>query len=264
MIRTAILLAVSLAASAEIKVLSTVIEPKTGKRVTDIKEAEFAVTDGGTTIPVKSVATAIGLTDYLLLVDTSVIGHTVQPIASELIAQLQEKEQMAIIAYDSSASVIQDFTSNRDLLARAVTGLKFNDSPRVLDALYAALDGGFSGSAFRKVVIVLSSGIEGPSRTHEREIVRKARENQVSIYPLFIPGNARGLFELLARQTGGAAFNLRDLSKAANGTGVAPVVFESLRSPYTLTLEGNLSLSEKAKIVIRGREKLAASMLPLD
>ena len=56
----------------------------------------------------------------MLLLDTSLMGQMVQPVAESLIRQLQPKEQMAVVAYHSSADLIQDFTSSRQLLSRAV------------------------------------------------------------------------------------------------------------------------------------------------
>ncbi len=262
--RTALLLVLfSAGAFAQLKVLCTVAESKTGKAVRDLQTADFIVTDGNASIPVQSVETRSGLIDYILLLDTSLVGGAVQPMAAELIAQLQPKEQMSVITFASSASVAQDFTSNHELLQRAVSSVKPADSPHVLDAVYAALDGGFRGSGFRRVILLLTAGVEGPSRSSEREIARLARSNAVSVYPIYVAGNGRGIFEFLARQTGGAAFNLRDLSKVVNGS-AAPAIFETVRTPYTLSLSTNLVLGEKTKITIRGREKVLASMLPVE
>jgi hypothetical protein len=43
-----------------------------------------------------------------------------------------------------------------------------------------------------------------------------------------------------------------------------PRIFDVLRSYYTLTLAGNLSIGEKLKIEVKGPEKLFASALPLE
>jgi hypothetical protein len=159
--------------------------------------------------------------------------------------------------------LIQDFTASRDLLMRAVGGVKYGNAPRVVDALYAAMDGGFQGASFRRVILLLTTGFEGPSRMHEREVFRLARRNQVSIYPVYMGGGARSLFEALARQTGGASFNLRDMKRASDDA-PGPRIFEVLRAHYTLTLSGNLALSEKMKIDVKRPEKLFVSALTLE
>jgi Mg-chelatase subunit ChlD len=201
--------------------------------------------------------------DVILLLDTSLAGPMVQPLAENFIAQLQPKEQMAIVSFHSSADLIQDFTSSRELLRRAIAQVKYGNTPHVLDALYATIDGGFQSSTFRRVVLMLTAGLEGASRVKESEVIHLARRNNVSIFVAYAVGYERSMFELLARQTGGASFRLKDMQKASNQL-PGPRIFEVLRSHYTLTLAGNLSLGEKIKIEVKGPEKLFASALPLE
>jgi VWFA-related protein len=245
------------------RVLVTVVEQKSGKPVSDLKAGDFTVFDDRSPRRVEAAEFSGGLIDVVLLIDTSLLGPTVQPVAQNLIGQLREKEQMAVVAFDSTATLIQDFTSSRELLARAAAGVKFGNAPRVLDALYAVLDGGFQGSSFRRVILLLTAGFEGPSRIEEREVFRLARRNQASIFPVYMGGGARSLFESLARQTGGASFNLREMKRAsADAPGAR--IFEVLRAHYTLTLSGNLALSERMKIDVKRPEKVFVSALTLE
>ncbi len=84
---------------------------------------------------------------------------------------------MAVVAFDSSATLVQDFTASRELLSRAVAGVKFGNSPRVLDACTRPSTR-FQGASFRRVILLLTAGFEGPSRTSEREVFRMARRGQ--------------------------------------------------------------------------------------
>jgi VWFA-related protein len=254
---------VLLPCAAATKLLVTVIERKSGKPVTGLKAGDFTVLDDRSPRQVESAEYSSGLMDVMLLLDTSLVGGVVQPAAENLIAQLQPKEQMAIVSFHSAADLIQDFTASRELLLRAIASVKFGNSPRVLDALYAAINGGFEGTTFRRVVILLTAGLEGPSRVGVAEVVRLARRNGVSIYPVYAAGAERSLFESLARQTGGASFNLRDMKKSSNEP-PGPRIFEVMRSYYTLTLTGNLSLGDRVTIDAKRPEKLIVSGLPLD
>jgi hypothetical protein len=244
------------------KLLVTVVEEKTGRPVTGLAAADFTVLDGGTARPVEGAEFTTGPVDVLLALDTSVYGERVLPLAPNMIEQLQPKEQMAVVGFASSADLVQDFTSSRELLLRAVAGLKFGNQPRVCDAVYAAVDGGFQASSLRRVLLLVTAGAEGYSRTSEREVIRLARRNGVSIYPVYL-GGADRLFEDLARQTGGVAFNLRDLRKSLDGPPGA-LVFQAMRSHYTLNLRGNLSLGEKLKVEVKRQGKYQASALPLE
>src|SRR5260221_2959618 len=137
----------------------------------------------------------------MFLLDTSLVGEMVRPVADEFLAQLKPKEQMAIVAYHSSADLIQDFTSSKQLLSKAVNSVSYGNTPRLLDALYAAIDTGMKNATFRRVAVLLTTGYEGDSRMTERDVAQLARKSGVSIYPVFATGRERSLFEHLAPRT---------------------------------------------------------------
>ena len=248
---------------AATRLLVTVVEQRSGAPVTGLRSEDFTVSDSGQLRRVESVETASGLVDVMMLLDSSLLGAVVQPVAESLIGQLQPKEQMAIVAFHSAADLMQDFTSSQDLLRRAVASVKYGNAPRVLDALYAAIDGGFQASTYRRVLILLTAGVEGPSRMSEREIVKLARRNGVSIYPVFVLGQEKPMFERLARQTAGACFELRDKQRVLDSK-TAPRIFEAMRTPYIVSVEGNLALGERVRIDVKRPERLFVSGLPLD
>lgn len=245
------------------KVLVTVVEQKSGDPVTGLQAADFTLTDDKTPRRIESAEFTSEILDVMLLLDTSLVGEMVRPVAGDLIAQLQPKEQMAVVAFHSSADLIQEFTSSRQLLSQAVGRVKYGNTPRLLDALYAAISDGFSGSTFRRVIILLTTGMEGSSRVRERDVVSLARRNGVSIYPVYLGGYERSMFENLARQTGGASFNLREMQRASN-TPPGKRIFAVVRGHYTLSVTGNLGLGEKIKVQVNRPGKLFVSALPLE
>ena len=253
--------AVTLAAAT--RVVVTVVEPKSGQPVTGLKAEDFALFDDKKPLRVDDAEFSQATIDVMLLLDTSLMGQMVQPVAETLIGQLQPKEQMAVVAYHSSADLIQDFTSSRQMLSRAISKVKYGNSPHVLDALYASIDGGFQSSSFRRIILLVTAGAEGNSRVNEHEVIKLARRNGVSIFPVYMKGYEKSLFDLLARQTGGAFFNLRDIHKSGAGN-VGAKIFEVLRAHYTLTVSGDVSLGERVRVEIKRPEKLFASALPVE
>ena len=248
---------------AQLKLSVTVIEPKTGKIVSGLQPSDFTLTEDKTPRRILGAESVTETLDIMMLLDTGLLGEAVRPIAADLIGQILAKEQMAIVAFHSSADLVQDFTSSKDLLLRALGQVKYGNSPKVLDALYAAIDGGFQNSTFRRVVLLLTAGVEGYSAVSDKQVVRLARRNGVSIYPVYVMGYEKSLLDGLARQTGGASFNLREMRKNLDkNTGAR--VFEALRSHYVLTVAGNLPLSEKAKLEANRPGKLFVSTLPVE
>ncbi len=243
------------------KILVTVVEPKTGRAVTGLRAGDFTVLEDRTPRKVEFAEYTRDTLDIMMLLDTSLAGGVVQPLAESFIAQIQPKDQVAVVAFHASADLIQDFTSSKELIRRAIANVKYGNEPRVLDALYAAIDGGFRNSTFRRVILLLTAGLEGASRTSEREVIRLARRNQVSIYPVYVTGRERSLFEALAKQTGGASFQVR---AQKGGEEPGPRVFDVLRGHYVVTVSGNLALGDRMKVEVRRPEKLQVSALPLE
>lgn len=248
---------------AATKLLVTVVEQKSRKPVAGITAEQFTVFDDKTPRRVESAEAAGRQLDVVLLMDTSLMGGMVQPMADNLIAQLQPKDQMAVVSLHSSADLIQDFTSSHELLIRSISQVKYGNTPKLLDGLYATLDGGFQNTTFRRVVLLLTAGVEGNSRLNENEVIRLARRNGVSIFVVYVIGFEKYLFDLLAKQTGGASFNLKEMGKAVKGP-AGPTIFEALRSYYTLTVSGNQALGEKIKVEVKRPEKVWTSALPVE
>ena len=98
------------------KMLVTVFDEKTGESIRDLSTQNFLVVDDKTTLRVASADYVEGLVDAMVLVDTSWVGEVVRPLAAAFVEGLGEKEQMALVAYHSSADLIQDFTSSKQML----------------------------------------------------------------------------------------------------------------------------------------------------
>ncbi len=246
---------------AATKIVVTAVESRSGRPVKDLQAADFNVLDDKTPRRVESADFERSTLDIVLLLDTSLAGGMVQPVAENLVSQLEPKEQMSVVSFHSSADLIQDFTSSKELILRAIAKVKYGNTPRVLDALYATVEGGFQNTIFRRVILLLTAGMEGASRVGEREVIRLARRNGVSIFPVYVAGSERSLFENLARQTGGASFNLRDLKKSGEKE-PGPRIFEVMRNHYNVMVSGNLSMGEKVRVEVRRPDKLFVSALP--
>jgi VWFA-related protein len=245
------------------KLSVTVVDAKTGKPALGLKAQDFTLFEDKLARKVEAAEFSSEAIDVMFLLDTSLVGEAVRPLAEDFVKQLKPKEQMAIVAFHSSADLIQDFTSSPQLLERAINSVTYGNTPRVLDALYAAIDTGMKNATFRRVALILTTGYEGDSRMSERDVAQLARKTGVSIYPVYATGRERSLFDHLARRTGGACFNLRDMKKEPNDA-IGARIFEVLRGHYTLTAPGNLALGEKLRIEIARPGKWFASALPLE
>ena len=248
------------------KLLVTVFDEKTGESIRDLGPQNFLVVDDKTTLRVAVADFVEGLVDAMVLVDTSMVGEVVRPLAAAFVEGLGEKEQMALVSYHSSADLIQDFTSSKPLLFHALRQVRYGNQPRVLDALYAALDGGFQNTAGRRVVVLLSAGVESRSRSSLAEVLGLARRRNVSIFSVYVSGADKGLFRRLALGSGGAFFGARKLKLQPKR--LSELVYSVLRGHYVLELHGVYRLGDRVEVAIQGlpkaKRKIWAATLPLE
>ena len=135
----AFLLFASATNGQEVKLITTVVDQKTGEPVTDLDARSFSVVDGKTPLRVDEAVFKTTSIDVMLLIDSSLVGEMVGPLAGAFVNELGDKEQMAIVSYHDSADLIQDFTSSKQLLFQSLEQINYGNNPRVLDALYAAI-----------------------------------------------------------------------------------------------------------------------------
>lgn len=261
------LLAAAALPAQTLRIAVTAFDEKTGDAITGLGPENFQVTDGDATLRVESVRPQDGPLDVLFIFDASLTGRAVRPYVPALIDALGEGEQMGLIAYEQSATLLQDFTSSRDLLRRAAAGARYGGNPRVLDALFAALDGGFETATPRRAIVVLTAGVEGRSRTGVSDVVRLARNRRATIHFVFEEGVDKSLFEKVALSAAGSWFHAKklDLKPAEIGENV----LQAVRSTYELEVSGVFTLSDALEVEITGApaeryKKPVASVLSLE
>ena len=262
----ALSLLVAPAAAQEAILAVTVVDEKTGETVTGLGPERFEARDGDTSLQVVSVREPREPLDILLLVDTSIVGEAVRPIASALIDLVEPDETMALVGFDEGAELLQDFTSEKRLLEVALDRVEYGNTPRVQDALFAAIDGGFESSSSRRTIILLSAGAVARSGVAEAEVIQRARVKRVSIHTVFVRNDARSLLRRLALRAGGASFGAKRLK--LDPRPLAKRVMEAVRSPYELSVSGVFALGDRISVAVSGvpgaKEKLTASALPLE
>jgi hypothetical protein len=236
------------------KLSVTVFDEKTGEPVKGLTAADFAVTDGNLPLRVESAEPANEMLDVMLVVDASFLSDAIRPLVHPMIQGLPEGAQMALVAFDQAATMMQDFTNSKSQLTAANQRIQQGNNPRVLDALYAVLDDGFSSSPGRRVAMVLSSGVEGNSRIRPPEIIDMARRRNVAVFVAYADGLDAGLFENLAERTGGAWFHLKRLK--LNPLASAQLIHRTLAGgTYVLEVSGVDRFGDRLKVEIPKLEK---------
>lgn len=168
--------------------------------------------------------------------------------ATENFVKLVRPESLfAIIAFNSEARVLQDFTSDPAKLVQGFSRIgKVEGSTR----LFASIDRAVSmlkraprfraGRRLRRVVIVITDGFDNVDSTDQQDLIRRANDAEVTVYsitlPSYIPGSATGRVMTLldvsriVPLTGGSDFS----ADTKDFTPVFKAIAEEIRSGYTL------------------------------
>ena len=177
-----------------------------------------------------------------------------QEAALALFSRFGERSSVAILRFSNTATLVAPFTKD---LENARAAFKFraatNQQTAIFDAAAKALEA-FDDlppvRAERKIVVLISDGLDTRSRTSASRVIADALEKRISFYvihlPLFEPRDgrlqvrnpAKG-FKDLAEKTGGKYFLAGDAKSAlaprsSDLTPVFQAIEEDLKSQYLL------------------------------
>lgn len=241
--------------------LQVTVTDETGTFVRDLAAPNFVVSVDKSKLAVREakVRSDVAPSDISLLLDTSVIASQVAnpliDITQSFIKALGASDQMAIIAFDSSANLVQDFTSSKKQLTDALRGMKYGNGAALLDAIYATADGGYANSTGRRVMVLLSTGIDTGSRVRLKDVAPVLQREKITLFGVslggrgFFAGGTSEIFEKLPVATGGRAFYPRKVSDIA---GIVTQILGSSsgRAYYDLVVESlPVSLDEAQRRV---------------
>jgi len=129
------------------------------------------------------------------------------------------KNEVFLQTFDASSSIIQDFTSDPDLLNEKVRGLKSGGGKALYDAIYFACREKMRNSGApeenRRVLVILSDGLDVQSQHTLDQAVSIARMSETMIYTIgtaaygFTNPGDKLLSDLSAETGGYATFPLR-------------------------------------------------------
>ena len=177
-----------------------------------------------------------------------------QDAALALFSRFGERSSVAVLRFSDTPSLATPFT--RDL-TEARAAFQFSAAPNQRTAIFDAASKAVSAfdalprvRAERRIIVLISDGLDNRSRTSADSVIKAAMEKKVSFYvihlPLFEPRDGRLAvrtpskgFKDLAEKTGGKYFLVGDeksalLPKQNDLTPIFQAIEEDLKSQYLL------------------------------
>jgi len=126
-----------------------------------------------------------------------------------------DEDDFFLVAFNSGAKVIRDFTTDGHGIANALTLVEPKGSTALYDAAYIGVEKVRQGRHNRKAIIIISDGQDNSSRYTYNELRKIIKEADVQVYALGITDFGGGssvdfegqsILEEITRTTGGRAF----------------------------------------------------------
>ena len=184
------------------------VRDKKGALVGNLAKDDFTVYEDGKQQEIKYFARETDLPLTIgLLVDVSasqenLIGVEKQAAYQFLSSVLRKKDMAFLISFGSEAELLQDFTSSHTLLRDGLDKLRVQSSvgglhpgpvptasnPRgtiLYDAVYLAANDRLKREVGRKVVVVITDGVDQGSRVKLEEAIAEAHRSDAVIYSIY-------------------------------------------------------------------------------
>ncbi len=109
--------------------------------------------------------------------------NTTREFADNLVAQFSTADHLAIIQYSDKAQLIQDWTQDRDeAFASLRTKFRAGLKASLYDALMLAVERLKTRASGRRIIVLVSDGMDTRSRTRRQQVVDAIRRAQVTVF----------------------------------------------------------------------------------
>jgi VWFA-related protein len=101
---------------------------------------------------------------------------------------LDRQDQMFLYRFSNVPVLLQDWTTDRELIARALNRISPNGGTAMYDAVAEAIPLAQRGENRKKALLVISDGNDTTSRTDLRDLKQQIRDSEVLVYAIGIDG----------------------------------------------------------------------------
>lgn len=234
-------------------VVSANVFDDVGQPVGDLTAADFSVVgelaDRARVVSVRSFSDQAVPINVVLAIDTSssMAGMPIElarAAARLFIESIGPNDPVAIVTFSTGARLVQDFTTNRDVLTNTINNLGFGGQTYLFDGALRAVDTAVASDNPRRAVILLSDGAQydttGGSTATEQDVLNQAVINGVPVYTIGLGfGADRRYLESLAANTN-ALF--RESPTPAELEAIYSELANLLRTQYEVVLEVDVPL----------------------
>jgi Ca-activated chloride channel family protein len=240
--------------STDAVVLTVTVTDAQGRLVAGLEQEDFQVFEDQVPQEITNFSRQPQPIALSLVIDTSASMESKLPIAQEaamgFVRRMGPEDRIQIIDFDSTAKILEDFSSNREALERAIKKTEAGGSTSLYNAAYMAISdlrriGQAPGPENRRYALVLlSDGEDTSSIVPYDDVLELAKRAGVVVYAIGLreklkPGashttgwkQAEYNLKQLAVETGGLTFFADDVSQLPT---YYSQIADELSNQYTL------------------------------
>lgn len=225
-----------------------VLATREGESSVAITMSQLALFENGNEQTIKSFVPDPSPSRIVLLVDNSLTLRAdidrLEAAAREFAYEIFEGDKLLIVGYDNEAEIVSDWTDDAKKIEASLKGFRKQGDPQLFDALNAVVNEALlplAGVTQKRVIIVISDGLDRGSRSKFEETLSKLQGQDITVYALQAPDRTGGalrrdqpkpvqVIEKLVEGTGGRIFPVNEPRTAA-----AAICDELRKNRYTLS-----------------------------
>jgi VWFA-related protein len=174
--------------------VTATVSDASGRFVNGLKKEDFTVFEDGerqevTHFSDERVPVSLGI---VLDASGSMEGEKMQAAKAALnrflFDLLDPRDEIFFYAFDDDPVLLQDWTTDRQVLSRAINRVRADGATAMYDAVAEAIPLAATGRHQKKAVLLISDGNDTSSRTPLADLKQLVRESEVLVYAIGIDG----------------------------------------------------------------------------
>jgi len=174
--------------------VTTTVSDSNGRFVPDLRKEDFSVFEDNHPVELTHFSAERVPVSLGIVLDTSgsMAGEKLQEAKNALdrfLYELLDKDdEIFLYRFSNFPVLLQEWTSDRKLLSRALDRIVANGGTAMYDAVAEAIPLAEQGQHRKKALVVISDGNDTSSQTSVRELKQQIRETEVLVYAIGLDG----------------------------------------------------------------------------
>ena len=244
-------------AGTEPLIINVTVTNKHGEFLTDLKQSDFNIFEDKALQPIVSFSRADEPLSIGLLIDASASMRSLQgnpkhtsAFVTEALAKFfalsNRSNDYFVIGFNEESELLLDWTTDTQAVLKELGSIEPKGQTAFFDACYLGIDKLMHGRHSRRVLILVSDGIDTVSHYSRSEVRRLLKESNVMVYSINVIGlgaagsslgpEGENVLDELSIVSGGMAFSLRTGVRfdARQFGAIFELIAEELRSQYAI------------------------------